>query len=190
MAIDTSPSSRATRNAWLVLAALTAALLLAVWFRPLESLFRQSATSHPGVGQPVPNVVLTPLTADASPINVAELSGSVVLVNFWGSYCTPCVKEMPKIVAAHEKFASRGYETVAVAVRHDNPHRVAAFAAKRGLPFRITLDSSGEAAKEFGNVRITPTSFLIDRQGRVLRRYVGEHDWVALHEIVERELAR
>ena len=138
--------------------------------------------------KPAPEVRFHPLSG--ATFSTSDLRGKVVLVNFWGSYCAPCVKEMPKIVAAHEKFASRGYETVAVAVRHDNPHRVAAFAAKRGLPFRITLDSSGEAAKEFGNVRITPTSFLIDRQGRVLRRYVGDHDWVALHEIVERELAR
>ena len=81
---------------------------------------------------------------------------------------------MPKIVETHEKFAPRGYETVAVAVRQDNPHRVATFAARRALPFRVALDSSGELGKEFGNVRITPMSFLIDRQGRVLRRYVGE----------------
>ena len=147
-----------------------------------------AAWAMPEVDQPAP--ALKGTLFSGKPFDLKEMRGKVVLVNFWGSYCTPCVKEMPKIVAAPEKFASRGYETVAVAVRHDNPHRVAAFAAKRGLPFRITLDSSGEAAKEFGNVRITPTSFLIDRQGRVLRRYVGEHDWAALYEIVERELAR
>jgi peroxiredoxin len=138
--------------------------------------------------KPAPEVRFTQLSGET--FSTSELRGKVVLVNFWGSYCAPCVKEMPKIVEAHEKFAPRGYETVAVAVRQDNPQRVGAFAAKRALPFRIAFDRSGEAAKEFGNVRITPTSFLIDRQGRVLRRYVGEHDWRALHQVVERELAR
>jgi peroxiredoxin len=137
--------------------------------------------------RPAPEVRFTALSG--ATFSTSDLRGKVVLVNFWGSYCAPCVKEMPKIVATHEKFAPRGYETVAVAVRHDNPHRVAAFAAKRALPFRVALDGSGELAREFGNVRITPTSFLLDRQGRVLRRYVGEHDWAELHRVVERALA-
>ncbi|HEV3010143.1 MAG TPA: TlpA disulfide reductase family protein [Burkholderiales bacterium] len=138
--------------------------------------------------KPAPEVRFTPLSGET--FSTSDLRGKVVLVNFWGSYCTPCIKEMPKIVATHEKFAVRGYETVAVAVRRDNPSRVVQFAASRALPFKVALDSSGELAKEFGNVRITPTSFLIDRQGRVLRRYVGEHDWAELHHVVERELAR
>jgi thiol-disulfide isomerase/thioredoxin len=114
----------------------------------------------------------------------------VVLVNFWGSYCGPCIKEMPKIVETYQKFAPQGYETIAVAVRRDSPERVEQFAASRALPFRVAFDRSGELAREFGNVRVTPTSFLIDREGRVLRRYVGEHDWAGLHRLVERELAR
>jgi peroxiredoxin len=138
--------------------------------------------------KPAPEIRFTRLSGET--FSTSELRGKVVLVNFWGSYCAPCVKEMPKIVETHEKFAPRGYETVAVAMRQDNPQRVGAFAAMRALPFRIAFDGSGEAAKEFGNVRITPTSFLIDRQGRVLRRYVGEHDWAGLQKLVERELAR
>jgi len=136
--------------------------------------------------KPAPEVRFTALSGET--FSTSELRGKVVLVNFWGSYCAPCVKEMPKIVAAHEKFAPRGYETVAIAVRHDNPQRVVEFAASHALPFKVALDSSGALAKEFGNVRITPTSFLIDKRGRVLRRYVGEHDWAAFHELVEREL--
>jgi peroxiredoxin len=121
--------------------------------------------------------------------STSELRGKVILVNFWATYCSSCLQEMPKIVATHNKFAPRGYETVAVAVRHDHPGRVAQFAASRALPFRVALDRSGEAALRFGNVRFTPMSFLIDRQGRVLKRYRGEPDWAELHRIVERALA-
>ena len=52
----------------------------------------------------------------------------------------------------------------------------------------MTFDSSGELARQFGNVRVTPSSFLIDKQGRVLRRYVGQPDWSELHDLVERAL--
>ena len=128
-------------------------------------------------------------TLSGETFSTSELRGKVVLVNFWATYCGSCLKELPKLVETHRKFAPRGYETVAVAVRKDHPERVAALAASHALPFRVTFDGSGEAARGFGNVRITPTSFLIDREGRVLKRYVGEPDWVEFHQLVERALA-
>jgi peroxiredoxin len=136
--------------------------------------------------RPAPEVRFAPLSGET--FSTSDLRGKVVLVNFWGTYCGSCLKEMPQIVETHRKFAARGYETVAVAVRRDSRERVEEFAASRALPFKVALDSSGEIAKEFGNVRITPTSFLIDRRGRVLRRYVGEPNWAEFHQLVEREL--
>ena len=121
--------------------------------------------------------------------STSELRGKVVLVNFWATYCASCMQEMPKIVETHNKFAARGFETVAVAVRQDHPGRVAEVAARRALPFRVALDSSGQVARGFGNVRITPTSFLIDKQGRMIRRYIGAPNWAEFHELVERALA-
>ena len=137
--------------------------------------------------KPAPEVRFTPLSGD--PFSTSELRGKVVLVNFWATYCAECVQEMPKLVETYKKYAPRGYETVAVAVRHDNPGRVAQFVTRNGLPFKVALDSSGELAREFGNVRVTPMSFLIDKQGRVLKRFVGEPNWAEFHELVERALA-
>ena len=136
--------------------------------------------------KPAPEVRFSPLSG--APFSTSELRGKVVLVNFWATYCGPCIREMPKLAETYRKYAPRGYETVAVAVRRDDPGRVAQFARKNELPFKVALDGSGELAKEFGNVRITPTSFLIDKQGRVLRRFVGEPNWRELHELVERAL--
>jgi peroxiredoxin len=116
----------------------------------------------------------------------SELRGKVVLVSFWATYCASCLHEMPRLVETHKKFAARGLETLAVAVRQDDPARVAQFA--KALPFNVTFDRSGELSRQFGNVRVTPSSFLIDKQGRVLRRYVGKPDWRELHDLVERAL--
>jgi peroxiredoxin len=121
--------------------------------------------------------------------STTDLRGKVVLVNFWATYCGSGIAEMPKFVESHHKFAARGYETIAVAVRQDKPEAVAQFAASRALPFRIALDSSGDAARQFGNVRLTPTTFIIDREGRVLRRYIGEPNWTEFHQLVEKALA-
>jgi peroxiredoxin len=92
------------------------------------------------------------------------------------------------MVDTYRKFAPRGYEMVAVAVS-DHPNSVAAFAQKRALPFKVALDGDGSIAREFGRIRITPTSFLIDKHGRVLKEYVGEPDWAEFHALVEKALS-
>ena len=136
--------------------------------------------------RPAPQVTFNAISGET--LSTADLRGKVVLVNFWATYCSECIKEMPKLVNAHQKFSARGYETIAVAVWRDDPARVAQFALKHALPFKVALDSSGQLGRDFGNVRITPMSFLIDKKGNILRRYVGEPDWAELHQVVEREL--
>jgi peroxiredoxin len=120
--------------------------------------------------------------------STSDLRGKVVLVNFWATWCTTCVQEMPKFTDTYRKFAPRGYEMIAVAVQSDHPNNVAAFTQKRALPFKVALDGDGDIAKQFGRVRITPTSFLIDKNGRVLKEYIGEPDWAEFHALVEKAL--
>lgn len=121
--------------------------------------------------------------------STADLRGRVVLVNFWATSCVTCVAEMPTMVAAWRKYAPRGYEMVAVAMSYDHPNAVAEFVRKRALPFRVALDASGEVARVFGNVSVTPTTYLLDRSGRIVAKYVGEPDWQDLDARVERALA-
>jgi len=95
---------------------------------------------------------------------------------------------MPKMVETWKRFAPRGYEMVAVAMSYDHPNAVAEFAQRRALPFRVALDTGGAVARAFGNVSVTPTTYLLDRRGRVVAKYVGEPDWQDLHARVERAL--
>lgn len=135
---------------------------------------------------PAPAAELTLL--DGSRINLASLRGKVVLVNFWATSCTTCVKEMPGLIATHQRFAPRGYETVAVAMSYDPPAYVANFVQTRKLPFKVALDHSGDAARQFGDIKLTPTTFLIGKDGQIVKRYVGEPDFAALNQLVERLL--
>ena len=134
-----------------------------------------------------PAVTFVSLQGDR--ITTADLRGRVVLVNFWATDCAVCVKEMPQIVATYEKFHAQGFDTIAVAMRHDPPNYVLAYVAKNALPFTVALDPLGELAQAFGDVRATPTSFLIDRRGNIVRRIVGEPDFAHLHTLVEAKLA-
>ena len=140
-------------------------------------------------GQPevAPTVAYTLL--DGSQHRSDALRGNVVLVNFWATSCTTCVKEMPELVATHQKYQTRGYETLSVAMSYDPVAYVNNFAQSRQLPFRVTHDASGDIARQFGKVQITPTTFVLNKRGEIVKRYVGEPDFQQLHALVEKLLA-
>ncbi len=141
-------------------------------------------TSH---SSPVPPVSYTLL--DGTTAHSLEWRGKVVLVNFWATSCVTCVKEMPALVATHDKYRSRGYDTVAVAMSYDPPAYVARFATTRKLPFGVAIDNTGDIARQFGDVQLTPTTYLVNKRGEIVKRYIGEPDFDALHQLIEKLLA-
>lgn len=140
-----------------------------------------------GAREAAPAVSYTLL--DGSQSSTAAQRGKVLLVNFWATSCVSCVAEMPQIVSTHQKFKSRGFDTVAVAMDYDQPAFVAHFVQSRALPFGVAFDKSGEVARAFGDVKLTPTTFLIDKRGRIVKRYLGAPDFGALDELIGELLA-
>ena len=136
--------------------------------------------------RPAPPVQFT--TIEGEVIGTADLRGKVVLVNFWSTDCIPCMKEMPRIVQTYNAYHAGGFETVAVAMQYDPPNRVLEYAQKNRLPFKVALDVSGEVARKFGPVQATPTTFVIDRQGNIVKEYLGEPDFRSLNALVEARL--
>ena len=126
---------------------------------------------------------------DGSKASSQQWAGKVMLVNFWATSCTTCVHEMPQVIATFDKYKDRGYGTVAVAMSYDPPAFVANFAESRKLPFQVTMDNTGAVAQAFGSVQLTPTSFLINKRGEIVKRYVGEPDFNELHKLIEQLLA-
>ena len=163
--------------------ALIAAVAAAVLAIAAMAAWR--GTSAP---EPAPIVSYTLLNGERG--SIEALRGKVVLVNFWATSCAICVAEMPQIAATHGRFKARGFETLAVAMRHDAPASVAHFAQTRQLPFGVAIDNTGDIARRFGDVQLTPTLFLIDKRGRIIKRYVGTPDFAALHVLVEELLAQ
>jgi peroxiredoxin len=131
---------------------------------------------------------LTFMSIRGEKITTADLRGKVVLVNFWATDCAICIREMPQITATYNRYRAQGFETIAVAMRHDPPNYVLDYVEKNRLPFQVALDPLGELARAFGEVKLTPTTFIIDRQGRVVTRILGEPDFAKLHALVEEKL--
>lgn len=136
---------------------------------------------------PAPDVTFIDLKGQK--VSTQGLRGKVVMVNFWATSCVTCVKEMPQMVDTYNKYKGQGLEFVAVAMQYDPANYVINFTETRKLPFTVALDSGGDIAKSFGDVTLTPTTFVIDKDGKIIKRYVGEPKFADLHKLLEKELA-
>ncbi len=126
---------------------------------------------------------------DGSKLSTEQLKGKVTLVNFWATSCTTCVAEMPEIVATYDNFKDKGYETLEVAMSYDPPAYVVNFTESRKLPFKVAIDNTGVNARDWGDVKLTPTTYLVNKRGEIVKRYVGTPDFAELHRLIEKLLA-
>lgn len=122
---------------------------------------------------------------DGSKKTTDDLKGRVTLVNFWATSCVTCVAEMPKLIATHNKYKAQGFDTIAVAMSYDPPSYVVNFAQTRQLPFGVAIDNTGAVAKAWGDVKLTPTTYLVNKRGEIVKRFVGEPDFAELHRLIE-----
>ena len=126
---------------------------------------------------------------DGSTKTTEQMKGRVTLVNFWATSCTTCVAEMPEIVATYNKYNAKGFETLAVAMSYDPPSYVVNFAETRKLPFKVAIDNTGNVAKAWGDVRLTPSTFIVNKRGEIVKTYVGAPNFPELHQLIEKLLA-
>ncbi|MES2026893.1 MAG: TlpA disulfide reductase family protein [Pseudomonadota bacterium] len=169
-------SSSAPKRTWLkVLAALIIVALAAVGYMSVSKK------------DVIPEVTFVNL--QGKKITSQDLRGKVVMINFWATSCVTCVKEMPEMVDTYNKYKDNGLEFIAVAMAYDPANYVLNFVETRKLPFTVALDVQGELAKSFGDVKLTPTTLVVDKDGHIIKRYVGEPDFAALHQLLEKALA-
>ena len=129
-----------------------------------------------------------PLTTNCAAL-ISEITETSVLVNFWATSCVTCVAEMPKLIATHQRYHGQGYETLAVAMSYDPPSYVVNFAQTRQLPFKVAIDNTGAVAREWGDVKLTPTTFLVNKRGEIVKRFVGSPNFEELNQLIEKLLA-
>ena len=140
-----------------------------------------------GSAQAAPDVAFTDLNGRT--VTTQDLRGKVVLVKFWATSCTTCVAQMPDTIRHYQELKAQGFDTIGVAMQYDPPNYVKNFTATRRLPFPVVIDAQGKIARAFGDVRLTPTAFLIDKQGHIIKRYLGNYDEKAFMATVEKALA-
>lgn len=113
---------------------------------------------------------------DGRQFDSTELHGRPVLVNFWSVTCSICIRDMPKLARLHETLADRNLMVIGVALPSDPPPVVIDFVDKHPPGIPIALDVHGEISRAFGDIQVTPTTFLIDLDGRIRYRERGPLD--------------
>lgn len=121
-----------------------------------------------------PNITVSSITGEK--ISLSALQGKPALLTFWATDCPSCIKEIPHLKALHRDYATKGVRVIAVAMYYDRPDNVIAMTKDKQLPYTIALDPLAEASKAFGNVRLTPTTFLIAPDGSIAVHKLGEFD--------------
>jgi peroxiredoxin len=127
------------------------------------------------IGAPAPNFTLQDL--EGRSISLQSLRGKVVILTFWATWCPACRTELPSLDALNRRLARRG--AVVLGINGGEPiARVKSFMAKGNLDFPVVMDESGDI-HDLYQVRQYPTTFVIDRQGRLVDRHIGLRDWNA-----------
>ncbi len=125
-----------------------------------------------------------------APVRLSDHQGQVVLLNFWATWCPPCRAEMPSMERLYQAYRNRGFVILAISGDRAGRSVVEPYVQERGLTFPILLDPDGDVFAQYG-VRGLPTSYLLDRRGRIVSREVGARDWSgrAVRQVVERLMA-
>ena len=164
--------ARAPARAFRLRVALVAAALLMVLAIVCAGP-THAAAPEPWRGGPTPPLVLKDL--DGREVRLDAYRGRTVVVNFWATWCGPCVDEMPSLMRLRERFAGQGLEVIGVNFQ-ENAARIRPFLDRHGLAFPVVRDHDGSARNGWG-VSVFPSSFVIAPDQSVAFVVVGEADW-------------
>lgn len=128
------------------------------------------------------------VTLAGKTIKMADLKDKVVLVNFWATTCSTCVREMPALVDTYNAYKGKDFEMIAVAMDYDPPAQVLNYATQKALPFPVMHDGFNEVAKAFRHKGLTPTTYIYDKSGFRIFYKVGELDFAELHQLLDKAL--
>ena len=138
-----------------------------------------SGSRPPHIGAPAPDFTVQD---DQRSITLSQLRGKTVVLNFWATWCAPCVEEMPSLVQMQQKLGSNGIEVVAVSI-DDDEQAYRKFLKDHDIDLTTVRDPQKKSASLYGTFK-WPETYIIDRNGVVRRKFIGPQDWLG-PEIVD-----
>jgi Peroxiredoxin len=132
------------------------------------------------------SLAFEPTDLDGRTVGLEDARGDVVVLNFWATWCKPCIEEMPSLARLHQTFSGRGVRVIAVSA--DAPgaaEAVRSFVDERKLPFTVWLGATTDSMESFGLKPVLPGTVVLDREGKVRARFDGQFDEDALESAIE-----
>jgi peroxiredoxin len=140
----------------------------------LDTLFSALGIRRPAVPSEAPDFSLSAL--DGRPVQLREFRGRLVLLNFWATWCAPCLQEMPSMERLYQTFKPTDFALLAVSMDRQGEEMARPFAEHLKLTFPVLLDKTSEVGNRYG-VRGLPTTYLIDPDGRIIGAAIGAREW-------------
>lgn len=152
-----------------------------------------SRVRHPGTtlvgdvrGVPAPDFELSSL--DGRKVKLSDYRGKAVLLNFWATWCSPCKVEMPWFVDLQKKYGSDGLVILGIAMDDSDAPKIAQFASEMGVNYPVLLGTD-KVSEQYGNVDYLPTSFYINRQGKIVGKGTGLLGRAEIEKNIQKALA-
>ncbi len=170
---------------WLVVVLILTGLGIGVWV--LTHVGHETARVE--VGARAPDIRVADLASGDTVAIRDRYKGKVTLLNIWATWCVPCRQEMPAMQRAYARLKDEGFAIAAVSIDEGSPEDVLAFTREFGLTFDILQDRSGRISTLYQTTGV-PESFLLDKQGVIIKRVIGAHDWSSPANValIERQL--
>ncbi len=124
---------------------------------------------------------------DGSMVSISDYSGKVILVDFWATWCPPCQEMIPVLSKLHKKYADKGLVILGVSLDRDGLDVLGPFVHEKMIPYKVVMGDN-RISNAFGGVSTIPTLFIVDREGRLVRKLTGYHTYGQLEEQVKRYL--
>lgn len=138
------------------------------------------------IGSKAPDFELPDLSGKN--VRLSELAGKVVILNFWATWCGPCRQEVPDFVRLQSKYRDQGLTIVGLSLDADGARAVRPFAEEYDVNYTMLL-ANDETADRFGGILGIPTTFVLDRQGKVVKKFIGKMDLKTFEEAIQPLLA-
>ena len=143
-------------------------ILGANWGQPL--LAQDYTLEDEGLNQSAPDFVLP--TLEGKNLRLADFSGKVIILDFWATYCPPCRREIPEFIELYNKYMDKGLVIIGVSLDRGNIEGLKTFCQNEGVNYPIAIGND-EVTASYGGIRYIPTTFIIDKNGNIVKKFIG-----------------